>query len=96
MHANRWFNVVICLLFCGFTLSGVEFPHPLSERPVRKISVAFLVAWLGSMVWLAIVQHVIDWLRVTLMVAPMWTVLQVARRLVSKRGSHAIATETSH
>jgi phosphatidylcholine synthase len=88
--ANRWFNVVICVVFCALTLSRVQFPHPLSVREYRPIAITFMAAWVGAMLALAIAQHSITWVRVVLIVAPVWTighmVLRVRRRsLVSPR-----------
>lgn len=85
VHANRWVSLVVCLAFCAFTLSGIEFPHPVSVRRQRGISLAFLAAWLGSMVWLAIAQRVVAPVRVVLVLAPLWTFVQVVQRLIRRR-----------
>jgi phosphatidylcholine synthase len=89
IDATRWFNLVVCVILCGLTLSRVHFPHPISVREGRPIAIAFMVLWLGSMLWLAIAQRQIPWLRVILIAAPMWTVWQVAAR--AKARSHAAA-----
>ena len=39
-----------------------------------------MVAWLGSMVWLAIAQRDVPAVRAVLIVAPTWTVAQVILR----------------
>ena len=85
MRANPWFDLIVCVVFCGLTLSRVQFAHPVSVREHRPISIAFMVAWLGSMTWLAIAQHNVRWVWVVLIVAPMWTVVQVLLRLRSTR-----------
>ena len=73
-------NLVVCLIFGVLTLSRVQFPHPVSVREHRAISLTFMLAWLVSMTWLAIAQHDIPALRIVLIVAPMWTVVQVVVR----------------
>jgi hypothetical protein len=65
----------------------VQFAHPVSVREHRPISIAFMVLWLGSMTWLAIAQHNVRAVWVVLIVAPMWTVVQVLLRLRSSRRS---------
>ena len=80
VHANAWVNLGICAVFCALTLSNVEFAHPVSVREHRAISLVFLAAWLGAMTWLAIANREITVLRLVLIVAPVWTVLQVLRR----------------
>lgn len=84
VHADRWLSAVVCVAFCGFTLSSVEFPHPVSVRHQRGISIGFLLAWLGSMTWLAIAQRVIPPVRIVLILAPIWTVYQVISRLAHR------------
>lgn len=81
-------NLVVCLLFCALTLGRVEFPHPVSVRERRPVSLAFLSAWLGSMVALAIAQRTIGWLRVVLAVTPVWMAYQVIARLAGRRSRH--------
>lgn len=81
IRANPWLNVAICLLFCGLTLSRVQFAHPVSVREHRSVSMTFMLAWLGSMTWLAIAQRDILVVRIVLIVAPLWTVAQVLIRL---------------
>ena len=85
IHANVWFNVVVCVVFCVLTLSRVQFAHPVSVRENRAISLTFMVAWLGSMTWLAIAQHDIPALRLVLIIAPMWTIVQVIMRAHAMR-----------
>ena len=81
VRANQWVSLAICVGFCALTVSGVEFPHPVSVRAHRRMSLCFLAAWLGSMVWLAVAQHVVAPVRVVLVLAPMWTFVQVVRRV---------------
>lgn len=80
LRTSPWFNLSVCVALCGFTLSRVEFPHPLSVRAQRPISIAFLVAWVVAMVCLACTNAADDLTRVALAVAPGWTVYQVVRR----------------
>lgn len=51
-----------------------------------------MVAWLSSMTWLAIVQHLVRWLWIVMMVAPLWTVAQVILR---PRANYRAAVSTS-
>jgi len=85
IHANVWFNLVVCVVFCVLTLSRVQFAHPVSVREHSAISLTFMVAWLGSMTWLAIAQHDIPALRLVLIIAPMWTIVQVIMRAHAMR-----------
>ena len=85
IHANEWFNLVVCVVFCVLTLSRVQFAHPVSVREHRAISLTFMAAWLGSMTWLAIAQHDIPALRLVLIIAPMWTIVQVIMRAHAMR-----------
>jgi phosphatidylcholine synthase len=80
LGSNRWFNLAVCAVLCAMTLSRVHFPHPVSVREQRPITLAFMFLWLGSMTWLAIAQERITWLRVVLILAPMWTLWQVLSR----------------
>ncbi len=83
--SHPWINVAICAVLCLLTLSRVQFAHPVSVRENRAISLTFMVAWLGSMTWLAIAQHDITWLRIVLIIAPLWTVAQVIHRFATNR-----------
>ncbi len=85
LHPNSWVTLILCVVFIGLTLSRVQFAHPVSVREHRPISIAFMLAWLGSMTWLAIAQRDITAVRVVLIVAPLWTVVQVALRLAGAR-----------
>jgi phosphatidylcholine synthase len=86
IHANEWVNLAICIVFCALTLSRVQFPHPVSVRERRSLSLAFMVAWLGSMIWLAVAQHDVPVARVVLIVAPLWTIgLVIARQISASR-----------
>jgi phosphatidylcholine synthase len=91
--ANHWFNLAVCAALCLMTLSRVHFPHPVSVREQRPITLAFMVLWLGSMVWLAIAQHQIAWLRVVLIAAPLWTVWQVVNRVRTQSRVTAAASQ---
>ena len=81
LRTDPWLNLVVCVAFCALTLSRVQFAHPVSVREHRPISLGFMLAWLGSMTWLAIAQHDVRSVRVFLIVAPLWTVVQVVLRL---------------
>lgn len=80
IRADRWVNLVVCVAFCVLTLSRVQFAHPVSVREHRAISLAFMAAWLGSMMWLAIAQRDVPAVRLVLIVAPLWTIVQVIHR----------------
>jgi phosphatidylcholine synthase len=82
--ADKWVNLVVCVVFCALTLSRVQFAHPVSVRERRPLSLAFMLAWLGSMTWLAIAQRDIPAVRAVLIIAPMWTVVQVVMRRLSE------------
>jgi phosphatidylcholine synthase len=84
IRADRWVNFVICLIFCVLTLSRVQFAHPVSVREHRTVSLTFMIAWLGSMTWLAITQHDVRVVRMVLIVAPLWTIAQVFMRLTRR------------
>ena len=87
LHPNRWISLVVCVVFCVLTLSRIEFPHPVSVRAERPVTLLFLALWLGSMTWLTIAQHDVTVARVVLIVAPAWTVVQVVRRYAGGRQS---------
>jgi phosphatidylcholine synthase len=80
LHPNPWLTLTICIIFCVLTLSRIQFPHPVSVREHRAVSLAFMVAWLASMMWLAIAQRDVTLARIVLIIAPMWTVAQVLMR----------------
>ncbi|MEO5899110.1 MAG: hypothetical protein ABIR68_03125, partial [Ilumatobacteraceae bacterium] len=80
IHANNWINLAICAAFCVLTLSRIQFAHPVSVREHRPVSLAFMVAWLGMMTWLAIAQRDVPAIRAVLIVAPSWTIAQVVLR----------------
>ncbi len=84
---NKWFNLVVCAVLCFFTLTyRFEFPHTVRVVEQRVISIACMTAWLASMTVLAIQQdRPSQWLRFVLIVAPMWTVWQVANRYARAR-----------
>ena len=86
--AIPWINLVICVVFCVLTLSRVQFAHPVSVRQHRPASLALMVAWLGSMTWLAIIQRDNTALRIVLIIAPMWTIAQVVIRFVNMSKSN--------
>jgi phosphatidylcholine synthase len=85
LHPNPWVTLTICTIFCGLTLSRIQFPHPVSVREHRAVSLTFMVAWLASMVWLAIAQRDVTAVRTVLIVAPLWTVVQVLMRLTKSQ-----------
>jgi phosphatidylcholine synthase len=85
IRANVWVNLAICVAFCALTLSRVQFAHPVSVSERRAVSLTFMVAWLGSMTWLAIAQRDVPVVRLVLIVAPLWTIAQVILRLRSQR-----------
>jgi len=89
IHANEWFSLVVCIVFSALTVLRLQFPHPVSVREQRPISLVFMTLWLGSMTWLAVAQHPITWLRVVLTVAPLWTVWQTVQRNVQLSGHAA-------
>jgi len=93
IRADPWVNFVICVIFCVLTLSRVQFAHPVSVREHRAISLTFMLAWLGSMTWLAIAQHDIRLVRLVMIVASLWTVAQVLMRLAhpARSDDHAAA-----
>jgi phosphatidylcholine synthase len=84
IRTNSWINLVVCVAFSVLTLSRVQFAHPVSVREHRNISLPSMLLWLGAMVALAIAQHDILAVRVVLIVAPMWTVVQVVHRFVTR------------
>jgi phosphatidylcholine synthase len=88
IRADSGVNLVICLIFIGLTLSRVQFAHPVSVREHRPISLAFMLAWLSSMTWLAIAQRDIRTVRILLVVAPLWTIVQVIMRFSRSREAH--------
>ena len=81
IRGNGWVNLTICAALCVLTLSHVNFPHPVSVRERRGISLGFMVLWLGSMLWLAIAQHDVAPVRIVLIIAPLWTIAQMIMRL---------------
>ncbi|HQZ33990.1 MAG TPA: hypothetical protein PK020_06170 [Ilumatobacteraceae bacterium] len=85
LHPNTWFNLGICVAFIALTLSRVQFAHPVSVREHRPFSLTFMIAWLTAMTWLAIAQHDIVGVRALLIIAPLWTVIQVVLR---RRAQH--------
>jgi phosphatidylcholine synthase len=86
LRPNPWVSFVVCVAFCLLTLSPLQFAHPVSVIESRAVSLTFMTAWLGSMVWLAIAQRPIAALRIVLAIAPMWTLWQVFHRFVKFRG----------
>jgi phosphatidylcholine synthase len=93
---SHWFNLGVCLVLCAMTLSRVHFPHPVSVREQRPIALTFMCLWIGSMIWLAIAQHRITWLRVVLVLAPLWTLWQVLNRVRTRnRGDVVLAGDRS-
>lgn len=87
LHPNRWLTLFVCILFCVLTLSRVQFAHPVSVREHRAVSITCMLAWLTAMTWLAVAQHDVTVVRIVLIVAPMWTVIQVILRLRANRNA---------
>ncbi len=84
---NPWINLGICAVFSVLTLSRVQFAHPVSVREHRAISLVFMIAWLGSMMWLAIAQRDVPVVRAILIIAPLWTIAQVIHRAWAGAGT---------
>ena len=84
INADPWLNLFICLVFSVLTLSRVQFAHPVSVRENRAISITFMTLWLASMMCLAIAQRDVWWLRLILILAPMWTIAQVIHRFATR------------
>ena len=82
LRADPWVTLGICVVFVALTLSKVQFAHPVSVTDGRPAALVFMTLWLGSMLWLAIIQRDVLWLRVVLTVAPMWTILVSVRRML--------------
>jgi phosphatidylcholine synthase len=93
LDTSAWFSLIVCVVFCGLTLSRVPFPHPVSVREHRGISLFFMTIWLGSMTTLAIVQRPVLWLRILLAIGPLWSVAQVIHRQLNPADP---ATPTRH
>jgi phosphatidylcholine synthase len=86
LETSPWVNLVICLVVAGFTLSRVEFPHPVRSREHRRVTLVMLGLWLGSMAILAaMLPDENRALQGVLLLAPMWTVWQVADRAHRRR-----------
>ena len=80
IDANGWANLAVCVVLCVLTVSRVQFPHPVSVREKRAITLPSMVLWIGSMTWLAIAQRRIWLLQLVIAVSPLWTVWMVVRR----------------
>jgi phosphatidylserine synthase len=80
IDANRWANLAICVALRVLTVSRVQFPHPVSVRDHRAITLPSMLLWIGSMTWLAIAQRRIWLLQFIIAVSPLWTVWMVVRR----------------
>ncbi|HEY0518268.1 MAG TPA: hypothetical protein VGC84_02155 [Ilumatobacteraceae bacterium] len=94
LHPNAWITFTVCAAFCFLTLSRVQFAHPVSVREHRAISLTFMAAWLASMIWLAIAQRDVTVARWMLIVAPLWTIVQVVMRLRKRSPSEMFGLET--
>jgi hypothetical protein len=53
-----------------------------------------MLAWLTAMTWLAIAQHDVTAVRIILIAAPMWTVLQVVLRFATNRTATRLSLDT--
>jgi len=96
IDTNKWFNLAVCAVLCAATLSRVNFPHPISVREQRPITLAFMALWLGSMTWLAIAQELIRWLQIVLIVSPLWTLWQVVNRARTQNRAAAELPADAH
>lgn len=86
LELSPWVNLVVCLVVAGFTVSRVEFPHPVRADEHRRVTLAMLVLWLGAMVALAtMLPEENRALQGVLLLAPLWTVWQVADRARRRR-----------
>ncbi|HEY4331440.1 MAG TPA: hypothetical protein VGM78_02675, partial [Ilumatobacteraceae bacterium] len=95
LHPNHWVTLGLCVLLCVLTLSRVQFAHPVSVRQDRVVSITFMTLWLGSMLWLAILQRAQFGLQLILAIAPLWTLIQVLRR-ASKPGQVGVSSGRLH
>ena len=96
IDANAWASLAICVALCVFTLTRVQFPHPVSVRDLRVITLPSMVLWIGSMTWLAIVQRRIFVLQLIIAVSPLWTVWMVVRRNLLSRTDLTQGPDGSH
>ncbi|HEY3833852.1 MAG TPA: CDP-alcohol phosphatidyltransferase family protein [Acidimicrobiia bacterium] len=88
LNANEWFNLAICASLCVLTTMHVEFPHPVSVREKRPMSLLAMTVWIGAMVTLAIEQERQNrGLRLLLVLAPLWTAYMVIDRARRNRAS---------
>src|SRR3954464_38408 len=86
LNGNKWLNLSICAALCGLSMVHVEFPHPVSVREKRPMSLAAMGVWIGAMVTLAIQQDLQNrGLRALLVLAPMWTLYMVIERARNNR-----------
>jgi phosphatidylcholine synthase len=94
IRTGPWVNLVLCAIFVVLTLSKVPFAHPVSVREGRRVAIGFMTAWLGSMLWLAIVHpDDIVPVRIVLSIAPLWTILSSIRRMLYlRRTPEALST----
>jgi phosphatidylcholine synthase len=83
---DKWLNLSICGVLCVLSLVHVEFPHPVSVREKRPMSLACMGVWIGAMCTLAIEQDRQNrYLRTLLVLAPMWTLWMVIDRAYHNR-----------
>lgn len=92
LRADQWVTLVVCVIFVALTLSKIQFAHPVSVAEGRPMALVFMTLWLGSMLWLAIIQRDVLWLRIVLGVAPMWTIFVSIRRTLFLRRHPEAAT----
>jgi phosphatidylcholine synthase len=97
LDGNKWLNLGICAALCVLSMVHVEFPHPVSVREKRPMSLIAMTVWIGAMVALAIEQERQNrFLRALLVLAPMWTLYMVidrARR--NRRAARAVTSEAA-
>ena len=75
-------NLAICAALCVLTTMHVEFPHPVSVREKRPMSLLAMTVWIGAMVTLAIQQERQNrgLPPALLVLAPLWTAYMVIDR----------------
>ncbi len=85
---SKWLNLAVIAALCVLTMMHVEFPHPVSVKERRPMSLLCIIVWLGAMTTLAIEQDRQNrYLRALLVLAPMWTVWQVIDRARRNRSA---------
>jgi len=84
LHTSTWVNTVVILFFCAFTLSSVNFPHPVRVRENRAVTLSVTVVWLAVMTGLTIADPRSSGVaRIVLVAAPAYFMWLVVRRAFS-------------